>query len=58
MKICHKEYIVSIPILQKEAFIKLIGQQRKEIRKRKKLRTPQRPEGFVYRQNHRFDKKT
>jgi hypothetical protein len=41
-----------------EALISLVGEQRKEIKKMEKLMTPERAEEFVYKQNHRFDKKT
>jgi hypothetical protein len=39
-----------------EAFINLVGKQRKEIRKMEKLMIPQRASEFVYAQNHRKNK--
>jgi hypothetical protein len=41
-----------------DALIKLVGQQRKEIRKMEKLMTPQRAQEFVQAQNYRLDPKT
>jgi hypothetical protein len=41
-----------------DALKKLVGQQRKEIRKMEKLMTPQRAQEFVHAQNYRLDPKT
>jgi hypothetical protein len=41
-----------------DALIKLVSQQRKEIRKMEKLMTPTRAQEFIQSQNYRLDPKT